>query len=50
MYLAVDIDTSIELDASGLDSTMRDWTKATRYDAQYARLGELDPTMRNFTF
>ena len=41
MYLAVDIDTSIELDASTLDSTKKNWTKSTRYDAQFAVIEEL---------
>lgn len=41
MYLSVDIDTSVELDASLLDSTKKEWTKPTRYDAQLAFLSEL---------
>ena len=41
IYLSVDIDTSVELDASTLDSTKKDWTKATRYDAQYAVIEEI---------
>ncbi|MBR0046870.1 MAG: restriction endonuclease [Bacteroidaceae bacterium] len=41
MYLAVDIDTSVELDASSLDSTKKEWVKVTRYDAQYAVMNEL---------
>ena len=38
MYLSVDIDTSIELDASTIDSTMKECTKETRYDAQFTTL------------
>ena len=30
MYLSVDIDTYMELDASNLDSTKKEWTKTTR--------------------
>ena len=41
MYLVVDIDTSVELDASIIDSTKKEWTKATRYDAQYSVINEL---------
>lgn len=41
MYLSIDIDTSVELDASVLDSTKKECTNATRYDAQYAQLGAL---------
>ena len=41
MYIAVDIDTSDELDASCLDSTKKDTTKETRYDAQYAEIKSL---------
>ena len=41
MYLSVDIDTSIELDVSALDSTKKEFTKATRYDAQYASINEI---------
>lgn len=41
MYLSVNIDTSIELHASNLDSTKKEWTKATRYDAQFAVLNDL---------
>lgn len=41
MYLSVDIDTSIELDASTIDSTKKECTKATRYDAQFALLNTL---------
>lgn len=41
MYLSVDIDTSVELDASIIDSTKKEWTKATRYDAQYSVINEL---------
>lgn len=41
LYLAVDIDTSSELDASTLDSSKKECTKTTRYDAQYASLESL---------
>lgn len=41
MYLSVDIDTSVKLDASIIDSTKKEWTKATRYDAQYSVINEL---------
>ena len=41
MYLSVDIDTSIELYASHLDSTKKEWTKTTRYDAQFAVINDL---------
>ena len=43
MYLAVDIDTSVELNASTIDSTKKQWRKATRYDAQYSIINELNP-------
>lgn len=36
MFVAVDIDTSIELDSSTLDSTKKEYTKETNYDAQFA--------------
>lgn len=35
MYLSVDIDTSVELDSSMLDSTKKGYTPKSRYDAQY---------------
>ena len=41
MYLAINIDTSIELDASNLDSTKKGYTPKSRYDAQYAIINEL---------
>ena len=41
MYLSVDIDTSIELDASTINSTKKECTRATRYDAQFATLNTL---------
>lgn len=41
MYLSVNIDTSVELDASIFDSTKKEWTKATRYDAQFITIEEL---------
>lgn len=36
LYLAVDIDTTTELDASGLQASKKACAPATRYDAQYA--------------
>lgn len=41
MYLSVDIDISAELDASNLDSTKKEYTPKSRYDAQYAVMNEL---------
>ena len=41
MYVLVDIDISAKLDASSLDSTKKEWTKATRYDAQYSPINNL---------
>lgn len=41
MYLSVDIDTSIELDATTIDSTKKVCTKETRYDAQFATFNAL---------
>ena len=41
IYLSVDIDTSIELDASTIDSTKKECSKTTRYDAQFATLNTL---------
>ena len=41
LYLAIDIDTSVELDASNLDSTKKEWSKTTRYDAQYSPMNNL---------
>ena len=41
LYVAVDIEPSVELDASKLDSSKKKWTKETRYDAQFARLDEI---------
>lgn len=41
MYLAINIDTSIELDASNLDSTKKGYTSKSRYDAQFAIIDEL---------
>lgn len=41
MYLPIEIDTSIELDASIMDSTRKEWTSTTRYDAQYAVIDEI---------
>ncbi len=41
MYLSVDIDTSVELDSSKLDSTKKGYTPKSRYDAQFAVIKEL---------
>ena len=41
MYVSVDIDISTELDASRMDSTKKEYTPKTRYDAQYAVMNEL---------
>lgn len=41
MYISVDIDTSIKLNASKLDSTKKKWIKETRYDTQFAFITEL---------
>lgn len=41
IYLAVDIDTSVELDLSTLDSSKKKFTKSTRYDSQLATKTEL---------
>ena len=41
MYLAINIDTSIELDAANLDSTKKGYTPKSRYDAQFAIIKEL---------
>jgi hypothetical protein len=41
MYISVNIDTSAELEASKIDSTKKECTKETRYDAQYAELSGL---------
>lgn len=41
IFVAVDIDVCKELDSSSLDSTKKDFTKKTRYDAQYANISEL---------
>ena len=41
MYIATDIDTAIELDASTFDSTKKKCTDKTRYDAQYSTIEEL---------
>lgn len=40
-YSEVDEDTSVELDVSIIDSTKKEWTKATRYDALYSVINEL---------
>ena len=41
MYVIVDIDTSAEIDATGIDPTKKEFTKKTRYDAQFVRMDEL---------
>lgn len=41
LYISVDIDTTHELDVSDLDSTKKENTPQTRYDAQYSTLEAL---------
>ena len=41
MYLSIDIDTSVELDSSRFDSTKKEYTSKSRYDAQFAVINEL---------
>lgn len=41
MFVVVDIDTTVELDASVMDASKKECTKQTRYDAQYSRLKDL---------
>ena len=41
IYLSIDLDTSVELNASSLDSTKKEFTNQTRYDAQYASVNDL---------
>lgn len=41
IYISVDIDPKKELSPTLLDSTRKSYTKTTRYDAQFARIGEL---------
>lgn len=41
MYLVVDIDSSVELDASRLSSKKKAFSATTRYDAQYSTLTSL---------
>ncbi len=41
LYLYVDIEASIELDASHLKASKKTYTPTTRYDAQYATLNDL---------
>jgi hypothetical protein len=41
MFVAVDIDSFVEMDASEFDATKKKCTKSTRYDAQFARMDEL---------
>lgn len=41
IYLSIDLDTSVELNASSLDSTKKEFTNQTAYDAQYASVNDL---------
>lgn len=41
MYVVVDLDTSMELDATALCSTLKNYTQKTRYDAQFAWVEDL---------
>ena len=41
IYIAIDIDTTNELDAAILDSSQKSYTSKTRYDTQYASVYEL---------
>ena len=41
LFIAVDADFSIELDSSSIDSTMKKFTKTTRYDAQFAFINDI---------
>lgn len=41
IYIAIDIDTTNELDAAILDSSKKSYTSKTRYDTQYASVYEL---------
>lgn len=41
LYISVDIDTSIEINASHLHSTKKEWNAQTRYDAQFSTIANL---------
>ena len=41
IYLSIDLDTSVELNASSLDSTKKEFTNQTKNDAQYASVNDL---------
>lgn len=41
MFISVDLDTSVEIDASHLNSAKKDWDIQTRYDAQYTTVANL---------
>lgn len=41
LFIAVDADFSIELDSSSIDSTLKKFTKTTRYDAQFAFINDI---------
>jgi len=41
MYIAVDLNTSSELDSTGLLSSKKKFIPETRYDAQYSTINEL---------
>lgn len=41
IYIAIDIDTTNELDAAIIDSSKKSYTSKTRYDTQYASVYEL---------
>lgn len=40
-YISIDLDTTVEIDASNLDSTKKDCTPTTRYDAQFTKFHEI---------
>ena len=50
MFVVVDIDTTVELDASVIDASKKECTKQTRYDAQFARMEDLRNTNQNSFF
>ena len=41
MYVAVDIDTTVELDATHLNSNKKDYRKKGRYDAQFSFINDI---------
>lgn len=41
LYISVDIDTSIEIDATHLHSAKKEWDTQTRYDAQFSTIANL---------